>query len=95
MKDKKSAGEMSKHKNSKQEAKAAAQDPEQAVVDGNALQNGDRPQKRAEKRRQSLGGFLKGLVCGSLPLHSELLDRGCDFHLPSANIEGSSCQAPC
>ncbi|XP_058535861.1 breast carcinoma-amplified sequence 1 [Ochotona princeps] len=61
LKDKKSAGETSKRKNSKQEAAVAAQGPEQAVVDGNALREGDRPQKRAEKRRQSLGGFLKGL----------------------------------
>ncbi|XP_069907777.1 breast carcinoma-amplified sequence 1 isoform X14 [Oryctolagus cuniculus] len=60
-KDKKSAAEMSKRKNSKQEAAAAAQCAEQAVVDGNSLQNGDRAQRRPEKRQQSLGGFFKGL----------------------------------
>ncbi|KAM8775931.1 breast carcinoma-amplified sequence 1 isoform 2-T4 [Rhynchonycteris naso] len=34
---------------------------EPAAVEANALQNGNKPQKRPEKRRQSLGGFFKGL----------------------------------
>ncbi|XP_076969712.1 breast carcinoma-amplified sequence 1 isoform X1 [Tamandua tetradactyla] len=60
-KDKKSAAEMSKQKSNKQETKEQAQCTEQAIVEVNSLQNGDKSQKRPEKRRQSLGGFLKGL----------------------------------
>ncbi|XP_037667178.1 breast carcinoma-amplified sequence 1 isoform X8 [Choloepus didactylus] len=60
-KDKKSAAETSKQKSSKQEAKEQAQSSEQSVVEMNSLQNGDKSQKKPEKRRQSLGGFLKGL----------------------------------
>ncbi|XP_073931102.1 breast carcinoma-amplified sequence 1 isoform X3 [Castor canadensis] len=60
-KDKKSVPEMNKHKSSKQEAKEPAQCVEPAALDSNSLQNGDKSQKRPEKRRQSLGGFLKGL----------------------------------
>ncbi|XP_069352151.1 breast carcinoma-amplified sequence 1 isoform X4 [Eulemur rufifrons] len=60
-KDKKSAAEGNKQKNSKQEAKDPAQCPGQATGDANSLQNGDRSQKRLEKRQQSLGGFFKGL----------------------------------
>uniref|UniRef100_A0A2I2Y4F6 Brain enriched myelin associated protein 1 n=1 Tax=Gorilla gorilla gorilla TaxID=9595 RepID=A0A2I2Y4F6_GORGO len=60
-KDKKSAAEMNKQKNNKQEAKEPAQCTEQATVDMNSLQNGDKLQKRPEKRQQSLGGFFKGL----------------------------------
>ncbi|XP_035154858.3 breast carcinoma-amplified sequence 1 isoform X10 [Callithrix jacchus] len=60
-KDKKSAAEMNKQKSNKQEAKEPAQCTEQATVDMNSLQNGDKLQKRAEKRQQSLGGFFKGL----------------------------------
>ncbi|XP_023576488.1 breast carcinoma-amplified sequence 1 isoform X6 [Octodon degus] len=60
-KDKKSAAEKEK-KNNKQEAKeAAAPCVEQAAVETNVLHNADKPQRRPEKRRQSLGGFLKGL----------------------------------
>ncbi|XP_030681424.1 breast carcinoma-amplified sequence 1 isoform X8 [Nomascus leucogenys] len=60
-KDKKSAAEMNKQKSNKQEAKEPAQCTEQATVDTNSLQNGDKLQKRPEKRQQSLGGFFKGL----------------------------------
>ncbi|XP_064238610.1 breast carcinoma-amplified sequence 1 isoform X4 [Aotus nancymaae] len=60
-KDKKSAAEMNKQKSNKQEAKEPAQCTEQATEDTNSLQNGDKLQKRPEKRRQSLGGFFKGL----------------------------------
>ncbi|XP_049725796.1 breast carcinoma-amplified sequence 1 isoform X3 [Elephas maximus indicus] len=60
-KDKKSPAEMEKQKSRKQEAKEPAPCAEQSVVEMNSLQNGDKPQKRPEKRRQSLGGFLKGL----------------------------------
>ncbi|XP_055228763.1 breast carcinoma-amplified sequence 1 isoform X11 [Gorilla gorilla gorilla] len=60
-KDKKSAAEMNKQKSNKQEAKEPAQCTEQATVDMNSLQNGDKLQKRPEKRQQSLGGFFKGL----------------------------------
>ncbi|XP_011792110.1 PREDICTED: breast carcinoma-amplified sequence 1 isoform X2 [Colobus angolensis palliatus] len=60
-KDKKSAVEMNKQKSNKQEAREAAQCTEQATVDTNSLQNGDKLQKRPEKRQQSLGGFFKGL----------------------------------
>uniref|UniRef100_A0A2K6P198 Brain enriched myelin associated protein 1 n=1 Tax=Rhinopithecus roxellana TaxID=61622 RepID=A0A2K6P198_RHIRO len=60
-KDKKSAVEMNKQKSNKQEAKEPAQCTEQATVDTNSLQNGDKFQKRPEKRQQSLGGFFKGL----------------------------------
>ncbi|KAG8510530.1 Breast carcinoma-amplified sequence 1, partial [Galemys pyrenaicus] len=59
-KDRKAAAEVNKQKSNKQEAKEAAQ-CEPAVVEVNSLQNGDKAQKRPEKRRQSLGGFLKGL----------------------------------
>ncbi|XP_055121653.2 breast carcinoma-amplified sequence 1 isoform X8 [Symphalangus syndactylus] len=61
LKDKKSAAEMNKQKSNKQEAKEPAQCTEQATVDTNSLQNGDKLQKRPEKRQQSLGGFFKGL----------------------------------
>ncbi|XP_074262773.1 breast carcinoma-amplified sequence 1 isoform X3 [Saimiri boliviensis] len=60
-KDKKSAAEMNKQKSNKQEDKEPAQCTEQATADTNSLQNGDKLQKRPEKRRQSLGGFFKGL----------------------------------
>ncbi|XP_075866968.1 breast carcinoma-amplified sequence 1 isoform X4 [Microcebus murinus] len=60
-KDKKPAAEGSKHKSSKQEAKDPAPCPGQATGDANSLQNGDKSQKRPEKRQQSLGGFFKGL----------------------------------
>ncbi|XP_045219088.2 breast carcinoma-amplified sequence 1 isoform X6 [Macaca fascicularis] len=60
-KDKKSAVEMNKQKSNQQEAKEPAQCTEQATVGTNSLQNGDKLQKRPEKRQQSLGGFFKGL----------------------------------
>ncbi|XP_059117967.1 breast carcinoma-amplified sequence 1 isoform X2 [Peromyscus eremicus] len=59
--DKKSVAETNKQKSSKQEAREPAQCVQQPVVEANSLQSGDKPQKRSEKRRQSLGGFLKGL----------------------------------
>lgn len=55
---------MNKRKSSRQEAEEPARCAEQAAVQVSALQNGDRAPKRPEKRRQSLGGFLKGLVGG-------------------------------
>uniref|UniRef100_H0WHK3 Brain enriched myelin associated protein 1 n=1 Tax=Otolemur garnettii TaxID=30611 RepID=H0WHK3_OTOGA len=62
-KDKKSGAEGSKRKNSKPEARESAQCPGPAAGDANSnsLPDGDKPQKRPEKRRQSLGGFFKGL----------------------------------
>ncbi|XP_059263249.1 breast carcinoma-amplified sequence 1 isoform X10 [Mustela nigripes] len=60
-KDKKVATEGNKQKSHKQEAKEPAQCAEPAVGEANSLQNGDKPHKRQEKRRQSLGGFFKGL----------------------------------
>ncbi|XP_070342254.1 breast carcinoma-amplified sequence 1 isoform X4 [Equus asinus] len=59
-KDKKAAAEMNKQKSNKQEAKEPGPCVEPAAGEGN-LQNGDKSQKRPEKRRQSLGGFFKGL----------------------------------
>ncbi|XP_075819304.1 breast carcinoma-amplified sequence 1 isoform X8 [Microtus pennsylvanicus] len=59
--DKKSVAETNKQKNSKQEAREPAQCVQPPVVEANALQNGDKTPKKSEKRRQSLGGFLKGL----------------------------------
>ncbi|XP_047709609.1 breast carcinoma-amplified sequence 1 isoform X1 [Prionailurus viverrinus] len=60
-KDKKVAAEGNKQKSNKQDAKEPAQCVEPAAVEVNSLQNGDKSQKRPEKRRQSLGGFFKGL----------------------------------
>uniref|UniRef100_A0A452VJ13 Breast carcinoma amplified sequence 1 n=1 Tax=Ursus maritimus TaxID=29073 RepID=A0A452VJ13_URSMA len=60
-KDKKVAAEGNKLKNNKQEAKEPIQCVEPAVGQVTSLQNGDKSQKRQEKRRQSLGGFFKGL----------------------------------
>eukprot|EP00071_Canis_lupus_P031073 XP_022264630.1 breast carcinoma-amplified sequence 1 isoform X3 [Canis lupus familiaris] len=60
-KDKKVVAEGNKQKSTKQEAKEPVQCVEPAVVEANSLQNGDRSQKKQEKRRQSLGGFFKGL----------------------------------
>ena len=65
-KDKKMLAETNKQRSSKQEAKepapCACACAEAARAEANALQNRDKPQKRPEKRRQSLGGFFKGLV---------------------------------
>uniref|UniRef100_A0A286ZVB0 Brain enriched myelin associated protein 1 n=1 Tax=Sus scrofa TaxID=9823 RepID=A0A286ZVB0_PIG len=61
-KDKKAATEPNKQKSNKQEAKEPAPSAEPASVEANSLPNGDKSQKRPEKRRQSLGGFFKGLV---------------------------------
>ncbi|XP_032243681.1 breast carcinoma-amplified sequence 1 isoform X1 [Phoca vitulina] len=60
-KDKKVAAEGNKQKSNKQEAKEPVQCVEPAAGEANSLQNGDKSQKRQEKRRQSLGGFFKGL----------------------------------
>uniref|UniRef100_G1M3L1 Brain enriched myelin associated protein 1 n=1 Tax=Ailuropoda melanoleuca TaxID=9646 RepID=G1M3L1_AILME len=60
-KDKKVAAEGNKLKNNKQEAKEPVQCVEPAAEQVTSLQNGDKSQKRQEKRRQSLGGFFKGL----------------------------------
>lgn len=59
--DKKSVAETNKPKSSKPEAREPAQCAQQPVVEATSPQSGDKPQKRSEKRRQSLGGFLKGL----------------------------------
>lgn len=61
-KDKKSVAESNKQKNGKQEAREPAPCVQQPTAEASALQTGDKTQKRSEKRRQSLGGFLKGLV---------------------------------
>uniref|UniRef100_A0A8B9WV67 Brain enriched myelin associated protein 1 n=1 Tax=Bos mutus grunniens TaxID=30521 RepID=A0A8B9WV67_BOSMU len=61
-KDKKAAAETNKQKGNRQEAKEPALGVEPAAAEANSLPNGDKPQKRPEKRRQSLGGFFKGLV---------------------------------
>ncbi|XP_036989556.2 breast carcinoma-amplified sequence 1 [Artibeus jamaicensis] len=64
-KDKKTPAETHKQRNNKQEAKepapCACACAEAARAEASALQNGDKPQRRPEKRRQSLGGFFKGL----------------------------------
>ncbi|XP_006063732.4 breast carcinoma-amplified sequence 1 isoform X2 [Bubalus bubalis] len=60
-KGKKAAAETNKQKGDKQEAKEPAPGVEPAAAEANSLPNGDKPQKRPEKRRQSLGGFFKGL----------------------------------
>ncbi|KAB0384659.1 hypothetical protein FD755_006576 [Muntiacus reevesi] len=60
-KDKKAATETNKQKGIKQEAKEPAPAVEPAAMEANSLPNGDKSQKRPEKRRQSLGGFFKGL----------------------------------
>ncbi|XP_032950823.1 breast carcinoma-amplified sequence 1 isoform X3 [Rhinolophus ferrumequinum] len=60
-KDKKATAEINKQKSKKQEAKEPAPCAQPVVVEANSLQGGDKPQKRPEKRRQSLGGFFKGL----------------------------------
>lgn len=67
-KDKKTAAsESNKQRNNKQEAKepapCACAEPAVAVAmaQANALQNGDRPHRRREKRSQSFRGFFKGL----------------------------------
>uniref|UniRef100_A0A8C2PI42 Breast carcinoma amplified sequence 1 n=2 Tax=Capra hircus TaxID=9925 RepID=A0A8C2PI42_CAPHI len=60
-KGKKAAAEPNKQKGDKQEAKEPAPGVEPAAAEANSLPNGDKPQKRPEKRRQSLGGFFKGL----------------------------------
>ncbi|KAM5304983.1 breast carcinoma-amplified sequence 1 isoform 3-T3 [Glossophaga mutica] len=64
-KDKKTPAETNKQRSNKQEAKepapCACACAEAAGAEARALQNSDKPQKRPEKRRQSLGGFFKGL----------------------------------
>ncbi|XP_054429337.1 breast carcinoma-amplified sequence 1 [Pteronotus mesoamericanus] len=64
-KDKKLAAETPKQRSNKQDAKepapCACACAEAAGAEASALPNGDRPRKRPEKRRQSLGGFFKGL----------------------------------
>ncbi|XP_027981062.1 breast carcinoma-amplified sequence 1 isoform X4 [Eumetopias jubatus] len=60
-KDKKVVAEGNKQKSNKQEAKELVQCVEPAAGEANSVQNGDKAQKRQEKRRQSLGGFFKGL----------------------------------
>ncbi|XP_058418431.1 breast carcinoma-amplified sequence 1 [Diceros bicornis minor] len=59
-KDRKGAAEMNKQKSNKQEAREPAPCAEPAMGEVN-LQDGDKAPKRPEKRRQSLGGFFKGL----------------------------------
>ncbi|XP_036757824.2 breast carcinoma-amplified sequence 1 isoform X3 [Manis pentadactyla] len=59
--DKKAAAEASKQKGTKQEAQGPAPSAEPLNVEVNSLPNGEKSQRRPEKRRQSLGGFFKGL----------------------------------
>lgn len=61
-KDKKATAELNKQKSHKQNTKEPALCAEPAVAETNSLTNGDKSQKRPERRRQSLGGFFKGLV---------------------------------
>ena len=81
-KDKKVAAEGNRQKSNKQDAKEPAQCAEPAVVEVNSLQNGDKSQKRPEKRRQSLGGFFKGLVGGLCD--SSFWDLGPEVWCPPA-----------
>ncbi|XP_054946784.1 breast carcinoma-amplified sequence 1 [Physeter macrocephalus] len=60
-KDKKASADPEKQKSSKQEAKEPAPRAEPALAEVNSLRDGDKSQKRLEKRRQPLGGFFKGL----------------------------------
>ncbi|XP_059753602.1 breast carcinoma-amplified sequence 1 isoform X11 [Balaenoptera ricei] len=60
-KDRKASAEPEKQKSSKPEAKETAPRAESAPGEVNSLRDGDKPQKRLEKRRQPLGGFFKGL----------------------------------
>ncbi|XP_068421922.1 breast carcinoma-amplified sequence 1 isoform X2 [Eschrichtius robustus] len=60
-KDRKASAEPEKQKSSKPEAKETAPRAEPAPGEVNSLRDGDKPQKRLEKRRQPLGGFFKGL----------------------------------
>lgn len=62
-KDKKASAETEKQKSSKQEANEPAPRVE-APGEANSLRDGDKSQKRLEKRRPPLGGFFKGLVGG-------------------------------
>lgn len=101
--------EINKQKSKKQEAKEPAPCAEPVVVEANSLQGGDKPQKRPEKRRQSLGGFFKGLVGGPFTSPSWALGPGVWFPLRkgtnylgtgghlSNNIYGvpAVCQALC
>lgn len=80
--DKKSAAETNKQKSSKQEAREPAQCVQPPAVEANALQNGEKTQKKSEKRRQSLGGFLKGLV-SRCSLLSHFLAKGRGINLQS------------
>nr|XP_030694991.1 breast carcinoma-amplified sequence 1 [Globicephala melas] len=59
-KDKKASAETEKQKSSKQEANEPAPRVE-APGEANSLRDGDKSQKRLEKRRPPLGGFFKGL----------------------------------
>ncbi|XP_007457663.1 PREDICTED: breast carcinoma-amplified sequence 1 isoform X1 [Lipotes vexillifer] len=59
-KDKKASAETEKQKSSKQEANEPAPRVE-APAEANSLRDGDKSQKRPEKRRPPLGGFFKGL----------------------------------
>nr|XP_058894939.1 breast carcinoma-amplified sequence 1 isoform X2 [Kogia breviceps] len=60
-KDKKASADTEKQKSNKQEAKEPAPRAEPAPAEVNSLRDGDKSQKRLEKRRQPLGGFFKGL----------------------------------
>lgn len=73
--------ETNKQKGNKQEAKEPAPCAQPAAVEANSLQGGNKPQKRPEKRRQSLGGFFKGLVGGPFPSLSWALGPGVWFPL--------------
>lgn len=78
-KDKKAAAEASKQKNTKQEAQGPAPSAEPLNAEVNSLPNGEKSQRRPEKRRQSLGGFFKGLVGGLLTSSIWALGPGTTF----------------
>lgn len=65
-KDKKSPAELSKQKGSKQEPREQPDSREQPAAETDSIQNGGdtskEPSFKKTEKRQSLGGFLKGLV---------------------------------
>ncbi|XP_036085151.1 breast carcinoma-amplified sequence 1 isoform X3 [Rousettus aegyptiacus] len=60
-KDKKATAEVDKQKSSKQDTREPAPCAEPAAAEATSPPSTDKPQKRPERGRQSLGGFFKGL----------------------------------
>lgn len=89
-KDKKAAAEPHRQK-----AKEAAPRAEPAALEANAVPDGDRPHKRPEKRRQSLGGFFKGLVGGSFASPSWALGPECGARVRREPAGSGLGRAPC